>query len=271
MKEVERPAPVLMAARNHDCNGFIDAAVGFESRISQIIESAQDIVMPMRRVREAQPSFIEDFAGSKRAEHTTVEQIVFGSLAGLGDGRRFASCAFVFEQSFEHADGGMEGRAPAFGCFAVPAAIFELLAQELLSQCVVRFLEIRARAEDSAIDAGLRFAVKKWPVVERLKHEPLVDTVDHLARLPACGVETEILQDDETPEGNEIPLPAAPTAVRRLLCEKLGSPTFGCDARSLGCNRVGSFIGEVSHDLPTDGWVGIEEPFEVRGPGRVIL
>src|SRR5205814_2333893 len=82
--------------------------------------------------------------------------------------------------------------APAFGRFAVPAAIFELLAQELICQCVVRFFEIRADAEDSAVDAGLRFAVKERPVVVPLKYEPLFDAVDHLASLPAGGVETEV-------------------------------------------------------------------------------
>src|SRR5207248_3240537 len=111
----------------------------------------------------------------------------------------------VFEESFEDTDGGMERRAAAFGTlgtlqlrFAVPAAIFELLAQESIGQCVVRFFEIRADAEDSAVDAGLRFAVKKRPVVERLKHEPLVDAIDHSASFPGGGVETEVLQDDES-------------------------------------------------------------------------
>ena len=177
----------------------------------------------------------------------------------------------------------MERRAPAFGCFAVPAAIFELLAQELIGQCVVRFFEIRADAENSAVDAGLRFAVKERPVVEPLKHEPLVDAVDHFASLLAGGVETEVLQDDESVEGNKqasvllrqiVSPPAgapAPVAGRRLEGEKLGSPAFGCDARPLGCNRVGGFTGEVPHDLPTDGRVRIEEPFEVRGPGCVIV
>jgi len=157
--------------------------------------------VPKRREREAQPAFVDDFASSKRAEHVALEQIVFSALAGPSDGRRFAPCSFVFEQSFEHADGGMERRAPAFGCFAVPAAIFELLAQELIGQCVVWFLEIRTDAEDSAVDAGLRFAVKVRPVVERLKHEPLVDAVDYLPNLLAGGVETEVLQDDETVKG----------------------------------------------------------------------
>ena len=40
VKEIQRPAPVLVAARHHDFDGFSDAAVGFDSRIEQIIESA---------------------------------------------------------------------------------------------------------------------------------------------------------------------------------------------------------------------------------------
>src|SRR5438132_4403893 len=151
----------------------------------------------------------------------------------------------------------MERRAPTFGCFAVPAAIFELLAQELIGQCVVRFLEIRTKAEDSAVDAGLRFAVKERPVVQPLKHEPLVDAVDHFASLLAGGVETEVHQDDKTVEGNkqasvllrQIVSPPtgaiAPAAGRRLACEELGSPSFGCDARPLGSNRIRSFTGQV--------------------------
>src|SRR5204862_7565202 len=128
--------------------------------------------------------------------------------------------------------------------------------QELISQCVVRFPEIRTDAKDSAVDAGLRFATKVRPVVEPLKHEPLVDAVDHFASLLAGGVETEVHQDDETVEGNKqasvllrqiVSPPAgapAPVASRRLAGEKLGSPAFGCGARPLGFNRDGGFSGE---------------------------
>jgi hypothetical protein len=48
MQEVERPAPVLVAALNHGFDGVTDAAVGFDSSIPQIIESAQDVVVPKR-------------------------------------------------------------------------------------------------------------------------------------------------------------------------------------------------------------------------------
>src|SRR2546426_12114535 len=142
----------------------------------------------------------------------------------------------------------MERRAPAGRafrrqegpCLAVPAAIFELLAEELIGQFVIGFLEIRTKAEDSAVDAGLGFAVKVRPVVEPLKHEPLVDAVDHFASLLAGGVETEVLQDDETVEGNkqasvllrQIVYPPAgapaPVASSRLAGAKFGLPALRC-------------------------------------------
>jgi len=291
MTEVEGPASVLVSALKHGFDRLADAAVGFDSCISQIVESAQHVVVPKGREREPEPAFVDDFAGSKRAEHAAFEQIVFGPLPGLGDGLRdglhnghgFVLCSLVFEQSFKHADGGMERRAPAFGCFAVPAAIFELLAQELIGQCIVRFFEIRADGQDSPVDAGLRFTVKERPVVKRLKDEPLVDPVDHFAGLLAGGVETEVHQHGKSVEGNQqasVLLPhivsrpawaAAPVADRRLAGEKLSSPAFGCDARLFGCDRIGGFICQVPHDLPTDSRVRIEEPFEVRWPGRVIV
>src|SRR5262249_28698041 len=142
--------------------------------------------------------FVDDFAGSERTQQAALENIVFGPFAGLGDGRRFAARQFVIEQSFQHADSGMKRRSPAFGCFAVPAAVFELLAQEPLCQGIVRFFEIGADAEDSAVDAGLRFAFKERPVLEPAEHEPLVDTADHSTSLLAYGVETEVLQDGES-------------------------------------------------------------------------
>src|SRR5207253_2095675 len=110
---------------------------------------------------------------------------------------------FIVEQSFQNADGGVKRRAPAFGRLAVPAAIFELFANELLRQFVVRFFEIRAETENPAVDAGFRFPMKERPVVEPLKNHPLLDPVHHFASLLAGGVETEVLQNDQSVEGNQ--------------------------------------------------------------------
>src|SRR5580692_12485088 len=129
-------------------------------------------------------------------------------------------------------------------------------------ECFVRFTEIGTDAEDSAVDAGLGFAVKERAVVERLEDEALVDAVEHAARLPAGGVETEVFEECETVKGNKVPLwPAAPVAGGKLGGEKLGAPALGGDARALGGDCVGGGIGEVAHDLPADGGVRIEQPF----------
>ena len=121
------------------------------------------------------------------------------------------------------------------------------------------------------------------PVVEPPKHEPLVDAVDHFASLFARGIQTEVHQDSEAVEGNKqlsivlrqfLSPPAraaAPVATRRLAGEQLRAPALGRDARPLGRNHIGGFIGEVPHDLPTDRRIRIEEPFNVRGSRRVIL
>ena len=65
MKKVQRPAPVLVTAGNHHFYGFSDAAVGLDSRIAQIIESAQDVIVPKGWERKAQPAFVDYFTGTK--------------------------------------------------------------------------------------------------------------------------------------------------------------------------------------------------------------
>jgi hypothetical protein len=112
-------------------------------------------------------------------------------------------------------------------------------AGKLTGQCVIRFFEICADCEDSAVDAGFCFAVKKRPVVELLEYEPLIDTGDHLASLLACGVKAEVHQDNERIEGDKVPLRPAPVTGRRLKSEKLRSPTLGCNARLLSSNLIG--------------------------------
>jgi hypothetical protein len=64
-----------------------------------------------------------------------------------------------------------------------------------LRQGMIRFIEIRADSEDSAVDAGFRFAMKERPIANRLEYELLVDTLDHFAGLLAGRVEAELHQD----------------------------------------------------------------------------
>ena len=53
MKEVEWPAAVLVSARTYDFDCLANAVVRFDSCIAQIIEPAQDVVVPKGGKREA--------------------------------------------------------------------------------------------------------------------------------------------------------------------------------------------------------------------------
>src|SRR5215475_4777434 len=188
MQQIQGPATVLVTALNDHLDGLADAVVGFNACTPEIIETAQNVVVPKRWEGEAEPALVDNFTAAKRAEHLALKQIAFGPLSRLADGRRFASCAFVGQQSFEHADGGMKRRAPAFGSFAVPAAIFQLLVQQLIRESVVGCFEIRAEGEDSPVNTWFGFAVKETAVAVPLKNEMLVDTINHFAGLLAAGV-----------------------------------------------------------------------------------
>ena len=62
-----------------------------------------------------------------------------------------------------------------------------------------------------------------------------------------------------------------PFACGRLTREQLRSPSFNRDPRALCSDDFGTLIGEVSHDLPSNGGIRIEEPLEVRRARCVIL
>ena len=68
MDEVEGPAAVLVASREHHVDGFAHAAVGLDFRVAQIVQSAQNVIVPRRRIRKTQPTFINYFSGAQRAE-----------------------------------------------------------------------------------------------------------------------------------------------------------------------------------------------------------
>ena len=58
MEEVQRPAPVLVPPLHHNLDGLANAPVRLDACISQIVEPAQHVVVPKRRVREEQPTLV---------------------------------------------------------------------------------------------------------------------------------------------------------------------------------------------------------------------
>ena len=55
---------------------------------------------------------------------------------------------------------------------------------------------------------------------------------------------------------------AAPRAVGALEGEQPRAPALRRDVRALGRDLVGRRVEQVAHDLPADGWVGVEQPVD---------
>src|SRR5689334_1034650 len=102
MKQVERPAPVLVAPLDDHLHSFPNAAVRVDLCTPQVVDPAKHVIMPERRKREAQPALVNHLASSKRAEHAALEQILFSSLSGSGDGCPLVPRSFICKQSFEY-------------------------------------------------------------------------------------------------------------------------------------------------------------------------
>ncbi len=58
------------------------------------------------------------------------------------------------------------------------------------------------------------------------------------------------------------PRPAAPLAVARLERQQPRAPALGRDPRSFGGDAPRRLVREVAHRLPTDGWIGFEQPVD---------
>jgi hypothetical protein len=218
---VEQPASIRLAAIADAPDGFLDLRIRSDTCAAQIVERAQHVVMPERRKREASPVRIDHLAGGQPAQQLPFEEIALAALPSARRGRRGAVGPLEREKPFEHTDGGMEGRSDgaAFGV-AIPSAIGELLTDQSLEQPIAANVEVRAQAEDTAVDARFDFALEEWRVAEfrapgDLCADPVAGSADSLVR----RIDPEIAQQHERvhvrpPERGRHPV--APLTIRTL-------------------------------------------------------
>ncbi len=63
MQKIEGPSAILVAARKDDLDSFVHSVVGFDAGVAQIVEPAQDVIVPVCGIGEPQPAFVDDVAG----------------------------------------------------------------------------------------------------------------------------------------------------------------------------------------------------------------
>src|SRR4051794_40172077 len=131
MSVLEQPCAIFLLLGTKQIKGFVQTTVGAISRVAEIVQPTQHVVVPASRKGKLQPRWIDDFASALTAKQLSFEEVLFGA-ASSGDGFGGASgCALVRQEAFQNANGAVERRAHGTPLgLAIPSAVFELLADE---------------------------------------------------------------------------------------------------------------------------------------------
>jgi hypothetical protein len=111
VRAIEEPSTVGLPPAFDQMHGIADARVGLDIGLPEVVERTENVVMVARRKRELQECWVGDLAGAAPPEEATLKEILLAAPLGGRDFRRGPDGTFVFEQSFQHTDGGMERRA----------------------------------------------------------------------------------------------------------------------------------------------------------------
>src|SRR6185295_3788612 len=100
---------------------------------AEVVQRPQDVVAPAVRMQEVQKALVRRLARAETTEEAALEQVLLARRARRSGLRRASGRRLVFQEPFQHVDGGGERRANrAVGPLAVPAAVVETLADEPL-------------------------------------------------------------------------------------------------------------------------------------------
>src|SRR3954447_694539 len=278
----------LLVAKELD--GLGDPLIGPTSDGPEVVEAAQDVVVPLRRPGELQPRLADHLPSPLAAEEVPLQEVLLAPVPGLR-GRQAAARALVFQETLEHADRGVERRdGRALLGLTVPAAVLQLLTRQTRAERVDVGPEVRAGRQGAPVDARLDLAVEVRLAVV-LPTTVLRHQGGGLARGTARRVEAELTQDRKAGKGGGPRLAVA--EVRRiarspLVRDPLGkaraarpltvgvaqpeqprAPALGLDPRSLGAHLVVGGVGEVTKHLPPDRRVSLHQPVDDVHAGKV--
>src|SRR5215470_6144150 len=168
MHSLEQPSSVGAALGRDELDGLGHTLVRRDAGAAQVVKPAQYVVVPPCREGEALPRTValpialDRLARRPPTHEPPREQVFLPTETGLG--RLPAACArpFVLEQGFQHADGGVERRPRrTVWCFAVPAAVWQLLSEQAVDDAPDVLAEVGADRGDLPIDARLDLAGKE--------------------------------------------------------------------------------------------------------------
>ena len=158
---LQQPGAVWLPLVSDQLHGLGHARVGSVTGAAEVVQGAQDVVLPARRPRELQPALGRHLTGAQASEQLPRQQVLLAAPTSRGD-RDPPPGQLVLEQALEHADRRVErGHGGAVLGLAVPAAIVELVVEQTRDQAVDVRSEVGADRQRPAIDARLHLAVEE--------------------------------------------------------------------------------------------------------------
>lgn len=118
---LERPAAVVAPSAPHDVDGLREPPVARGSDLLEVVESAEDVVVPSRRETETKEHRLDDFTCAVGAEEPMLqEELAAPALSGPHRTDSTAAIELVEPQAFEGADGGVHRRMGRADCIPPP-------------------------------------------------------------------------------------------------------------------------------------------------------
>src|SRR5262249_19280129 len=207
---LQGPAAVLTLAFTDDFDRLVEAPVSRRVDGLEIIECAEDVVVPPWRERKTSEYRFDDFAGTvgtKEPMHQ--EELTTTALCGLYRPHFVSTVYFVEPQAFEHTDRRMNR---SVGCtrmaLAVPPAIGHLLREQVISKGIEPVVFVREVGEDGEHhprDASFALACPSCPnaiVDTAVLLEPSVEKKRAgFSRLAVVGCQTEVAEHQHCVSG----------------------------------------------------------------------
>src|SRR5262249_11167463 len=135
---LELPAAIVAPRASDDVDRLGEARVARRLDGLEVIERAQDIVVPARREGEAKEDRLDDRAGAMGAEEPMHQEELTAATLGSPHGADFApAMQIVMSQPLQDTDGRVDRRMScAMVPLAVPAAVGHLLIEEMVGKGV---------------------------------------------------------------------------------------------------------------------------------------
>jgi len=248
---------------------IVEAWVADLGREAHVVETAEHRVVPVPRVRQMCEALRDDLAGLVGAVQPVLEHELERARLGVAErSLRHDSSSACDPQVLEHVERRVKRavvRARVVAHPAVPAAVVELRRQHGLGQRRkprVAVQEVRAESEPETEVAEIDPLEHERAVdVGTGRHEAIEQSLERRPRRRMIlGYAARDEQEKRPRRGG--PPSLRPTAVRALVCKKVGDPARFDHACPLGRPGLGGLVEQVAHRLPADDGVTREEPLD---------